>query len=122
MSHVQDVATKIQNAIDELDKLRRQLPDTYNEMVRTAAEYDSAIAKAIASMASGVGVTLDNGVTIKKPAMAVIKEYAKGACTTEMITKGAAEYRYKSLLKNMEHAAAKLSAYQTLFRHLDVGP
>jgi len=119
MSQVQDIAQKIESAIAELDKLRQHLPETYNAMVIASAKYDGAIGIAMAKMSMGAGIEID-GHVIKQPAMAVIKEYAKAACTEEKIAMMTAECKYKSLLKNMEHAAAKLSALQTLFRHLDV--
>ena len=115
------IAVAIQDIIAELGEHRKAIDEAANAKAIAIAEYDRDVAISLVRLKLGEGVEID-GKLVKDPPVGMIDKLAKGACWEACLKKEVAEAKYKSTVTKMEVLMAQLNGFQSVFRHLDVGP
>lgn len=111
------VAKKIEDKIEELELLKKELPGALYQQAKTAAEYDKALALTIVRLRNGAEMKLDNHI-IKDPPTTIIERIAKGICYKEALDMDTAEGKVKGLVSDLNTAMAQLTGLQSINKHL----
>lgn len=120
---VMKVADAINSRIKRLEELCKEIDEIGEEKANAIANYDVALAIAMAKLARGVigHIEFGKGENVNLPEnipATVAKDYAKGLCREERFRLENATNKYKGLLTKIEALEASLNGKQSIFRHL----
>ena len=108
----------IEQLIRAIGDCRREIETKGNERARAIKTYDMKLAIALATLRNADTYELA-GKTYKAPPVSIAEKIAKGLVAQERETMELADTGYKACISNLEALKAQLSAYQSVFRHLE---
>ncbi len=110
----------IEKVIEELGKCRRELETKGREKAIALSNYDRRIAITIVSLRDGDLLKIGER-EIKQLPVSVMEKVAKGICRDDRLAMDVAESGYKACITNIQVLMVQLSAYQSIYRHLELG-
>lgn len=112
------IAEKINNHINLLGIMRKEIRQRADDRANAIALYDKALAIAIIKLKNGEVFELD-GNEIKNPIGSITEKIAKGICWKEKLNIEKGDGLYKSLISNIDSVKAELNGMQSIYRHLE---
>lgn len=112
-----EIAAKIENKIQQLEILRKQLKGLAEKSGQTIGDYYKKRGRVIIQLRNGVEFTLD-GETIKNPSISNSEIIAQGICWKEKLEETKSREVYRAALAAMESLKAELNGYQSINRYL----
>lgn len=111
------IAKQIEDKIEELELLKKELPGAIYQQAKTAAEYDKKLALTIVRLKNGAEIELD-GHKVKDPPTTTVERIAKGICYKEALDMDTAEGKVKAIDSALKTTMAQLNGYQSINRYL----
>ena len=111
------VAKSISEKIEELELLKKELPEAIYKQGKTSSDYDKQLALIIVRLRNGSEIEFQ-GHTVKDPPTTVMERIAKGICYKEALDMDTAEGKLKAIDSAIRITMAQLNGYQSINRYL----
>jgi len=118
MIDVIKISELIQAKNKELDDIRKVLIERSNARDEAEKEYNKKYAVVLIQLKNKVEFEFE-GIKIKEPPAASVKEIAKGICFNEKFNLDKAESMLKIAYKNIETCIAQQTANQSLLKYME---
>ena len=112
-----EIAKQIQDKIEELELLKKELPEAIYKQGKSASEYDKQLALIVIRLRNGSEFEFE-GHTIKNPPVSIIERIAKGICYKSALDRDMAEGKLKAIDSAIKTTMAQLNGFQSINRYL----
>lgn len=110
------VTEKIEDKIEELQKLCDGLDKLAENKSEMVSRYDKNLAKIIIGLRNGKDYNIGRDV-VQNPPTTIIEKVAKGLCWIEKLDMDKADTKYKIQLVKIEVCKSIVNAFQSIYRH-----
>lgn len=117
MNDVITVSKKMQEKIQQLDNLYKEINLAGEEKAKAVSDYEKHLAKTVIRLRNNDSFNIDGNI-ISGPPVSIIDRIAKGLCWQESMNKDLAETKYKCLIKQIDIILAQLNALQSINKYL----
>ena len=111
------VAQKLQECIEEIEKIRKALRPLARKKAEAEAMYAKQLAITIVGLKNGKKFMIDD-VEIEYTNISSIEKVAKGICSECQLLADVAAHTYKAGVHNLNATRDILSAWQSINKHL----
>ena len=118
MSDMLEIKTRIETAIQEIGKYRRQIDELGRKRAEANMAYEMELAKTLFLLGEQETVDFD-GQTHKQPPVSVREKIARGIVANYKYEAELADSNYKACIANLEALKTQLNGFQSINRHLD---
>src|SRR4030043_1410856 len=118
MTDIIRIFDQIEAKSKELGKYAERIRPLILGVVNTQAEFEKKYAKTLIQLKNGVEFELD-GVKIKDPPAASVKEIAKGICFKEKVNMDKAELLFRGLMKTIDILTTQMDGLRSQNKNLE---
>lgn len=112
------IASKIQTCLNLLEAYRQKVHALGDRKAQAIAEYEKTLAVTILKLKNNRIAEYEGQPVDSLPA-SLLEKVARGICWKQKLEVETSEALYKNAVATVQALQAELSAYQTLFNHLE---
>jgi DNA integrity scanning protein DisA with diadenylate cyclase activity len=118
MSEIIRISQQIDEKSNELGQYAKRIKPLIDDIATAEEEFEKKYAKTLIQLKNGVEFELD-GIKIKDPPAASVKEIARGICFKEKVAMDKAELLFRGLMKTIDILTTQMDGLRSKNKYIE---